>query len=171
MKNSMQPARAAGKTIGRGLVFAFAVTTALLSSSVLAQQQGTSDSDEMTAAALSIAKMMDPNTWATMMTMAMDPRIWTNPISSCAACHDNEDVGRYQQVFGPYTSMMNPAMWSTPDAYNEMMSSMFDPKAAEQWARAVEKKYGLKPGETAPTMHAWWPMAPTMPMPAPVPAQ
>ena len=162
MKLSKQRPRTAGKNVGRGLAFALALTTALAAGKVLAQQQETPASAEPTGAAFSIAKMMDPNTYATMMTMAMDPRIWMNPISSCAACHDNEDVGRYQQVFGPFTSMMNPSMWATPDAYNEMMSSVLDQKAAEHWMRAVEKKYGLKPGETAPTMHAWWPMVPTL---------
>ena len=171
MKNSKTPPRVAGKINGRSLVIALALSTALSAGPLLAQQQESPDSEEMTSAAKTIAKTMDPNSWMMMMAMAMDPRIWMNPISSCAACHDNEDVARYQQVFGPYTSMMNPSMWASPEAYNEMMGSVLDQKAAEHWARAVEKKYGLKPGDTAPTMHAWWPMAPTMPMPAPVPAQ
>ena len=166
MKISRQSPRKAGKRIGRGLVFALTLAIALSAGPVPAQQEGAPDSAEMTGAALSIAKMMDPNTWATMMTMAMDPRIWMNPISSCAACHDNEDVGRYQQVFGPFTGMMNPSLWATPEAYNEMMSPALDQKAAEHWARAVEKKYGLKPGDTLPTMHAWWPLVPTTPAPA-----
>ena len=159
--------RRAGK-IGAGAVFGLLLSVAIAANPALAQE--TQPAEEMTAAAKTIAKTMDPNSWLMMMTMAMDPRIWTNPISSCAACHDNEDVARYQQVFGPFTGMMNPAMWASSEAYNEMMSSVLDQKAAEHWARAVEKKYGLKPGETAPTMHAWWPMMP-MPAPAPAPAQ
>ena len=75
------------------------------------------------------------------------------------------------QVFGPFVpaTMMNPAMCASPDAYNNMMASVTDAKAAEHWQRAVEEKYGLKPGDTAPTMHNWWPwgMAPTVPVPTP----
>ena len=159
MKNSTQSPRKAGHSARRGLVFALALSTALTIGQALAQQQETSDSDKITGAAFSIAKMMDPNTYVTMMTMAMDPRIWMNPISSCAACHDNEDVGRYQQVFGPFIgAMTNPAVWTSPDAYNNMMESVFDPKAAEHWQRAVTEKYGMQPGDVAPTMHNWWPM-------------
>ncbi len=137
-----------------------------------AQQQEATAAPVTDAVAESIAKMMDPNTYMTMMTMAMDPRIWMNPISSCAACHNNEDVARYQQVFGPFTTMMNPAMWATPDSYNEMMASMFDARAAEEWSKAVMEKYGLKPGDPMPTMHSGWPWPypsgmPATPMPAP----
>ena len=133
-------------------------------------QQATSASDEMNRAAKTIARTMDPNSWVVMMTMSMDPRIWANPISSCAACHDNEDVGRYQQVFGPYASaMMNPMTMASPDAYNIMMESMLDPKTAENWQRAVELKYGLNPGAPLPSMHAWpWGMTPGVPMPMPI---
>ncbi len=135
-------------------------------------QQEAASSQPQDAVAYSIAKMMDPNTYTLMMTMAMDPRIWMNPMSSCAACHNNEDVARYQQVFGPFTSMMNPAMWTTPDAYNDMMASMFDAKAAEEWSKAVMKKYGLQPGDPMPTMHSGWPFgAGGVPMPMPAPAQ
>lgn len=132
-----------------------------------AQQESAAASPAEDPVAYSIAKMMDPNTYTTMMTMAMDPRIWMNPMSSCVACHNNEDVARYQQVFGPFTSMMNPAMWSTPEAYNEMMTSMFDAKAAEEWSKAVMKKYGLQPGDPMPTMHSGWPWPTSTPMPVP----
>ncbi len=136
-------------------------------------QQATSGTDDVNRAAKAIAKTMDPNSWAMMMTMSMDPRIWANPISSCAACHDNEDVGRYQQVFGPYMSaMMNPMTMANPEAYNDMMASMTDPKTAEYWQRAVEEKYGLNPGDPLPGMHSWpWGMMPGAPMPLPMPTQ
>jgi cytochrome c peroxidase len=148
--------------------------TVFSSNSLKAQdQQAAPASVESTRAAQSIAKTMDPNSWAMMMTMSMDPRIWANPISSCAACHDNEDVGRYQQFFGPYVSaMMNPMTMANPQAYNDMMASMQDPKAAEYWQRAVEEKYGLNPGDPLPGMHSWpWGMVPGTPMPLPIPAQ
>lgn len=152
-------------TRGRGVWLGLLLAALVIGNPVRAQQaQGTENAAAPSGAALSIAKMMDPNTYFTMMTMSMDPRIWMNPISSCSACHDNEDVGRYQQVFGPFTGMMNPSTWMNPDAYNQMMASALDQKAAEHWARAVAKKYGLEPGQTPPTMHGWWPM---MPMPAP----
>ena len=144
--------------------------TVLASSPLKAQdQQAAPAYGDATRAAQSIAKTMDPNTWAVMMTMSMDPRIWANPISSCAACHDNQDVGRYQQVFGPYASaMMNPMSMASPDAYNTMMASMMDPKIAEYWQRAVEEKYGLAPGSPLPNMHAWpWGAMPGVPMPMP----
>ncbi len=137
-----------------------------------AQQEGAASTQDPLA--YSMARMMDPNTYTMMMTMAMDPRIWMNPMSSCVACHLNEDVARYQQVFGPFTSMMNPAMWTTPDAYNDMMASMFDARAAEEWTKAVMKKYGLQPGDPMPTMHSGWPFGANgmpLPMPAPTPAQ
>lgn len=150
------------------------LVTIFASNSLQAQdQQAASASDEANRAAKTIAKTMDPNSWAMMMTMSMDPRIWANPISSCAACHDNEDVGRYQQFFGPYVSaMMNPMTMANPEAYNDMMASMSDPKAAEYWQRAVEEKYGLNPGDPLPGMHSWpWGMVPGTPMPLPMPAQ
>ena len=130
-------------------------------------QQAESGSEGISRAALSMAKTMDPNTYVTMMTMAMDPRIWANPISSCAACHDNEDVGRYQQVFGPYmAAMMNPMTMASPDAYNNMMASMLDPKTSENWVRAIEEKYGLNPGDPLPGMHTLpWGMVPGASMP------
>lgn len=160
--------------IASGLFFVLLVTV-LASNSLRAQDQQTAPAaDEVSrAAAQSIAKTMDPNTWAMMMTMSMDPRIWANPISSCAACHDNEDVGRYQQVFGPYMSaMMNPMTMANPEAYNDMMASMTDPKTAEYWQRAVEEKYGLNPGDPLPGMHSWpWGMVPGTSMPLPMPAQ
>ena len=162
--------RRAGK-IGAGAVFGLLLSVAIAANPALAQE--TQPAQEMTAAAKTIAKTMDPNSWLLMTTMAMDPRIWTNPISSCAACHDNEDVGRYQQVFGPFTSMMNPSMWATPEAYNDMMASMFDARAAEEWTKAVVDKYGLQPGDPMPTMHSGWPWPyPSQPMtPMPAPAQ
>ena len=171
MMNSNHLPRASGKLTRRGGWLALFAAVVLIGNPALAQQQqAASSSEEPTEAARTIARMMDPTTWAQMMTMSMDPRIWMNPISSCAACHNNEDVARYQQVFGPFTAaMMNPAMWSSPDAYNEMMASVLDQKAAEHWTRAVEEKYGLQPGDTLPTMHNWWPMV--TPVPAMPPAQ
>ena len=141
--------------------------------SALAQeQQAGQQSAEISGLAFSMSKMMDPNTYAQMMAMAMDPRIWSNPISSCAACHDNEDVGRYQQVFGPFMApMMNPVLMTSPEAYNNMMASVMDPKTAEHWQRAVEKKYGLNPGDPLPNMHGWWPYGMTPQSPTAPPAQ
>ncbi len=153
-----------------GRLLLLLLATAFASNPLQAQsQQAAPTSAEATRAAKSRAKTMDPNTYVLMMTMSMDPRIWSNPISSCAACHDNEDVGRYQQVFGPYVSaMMNPMTMADPDMYNDMMSSMLDPKMAEYWQRAVEEKYGLSPGSPLPSMHAWpWGMVPGVPMPLP----
>ena len=146
------------------------LVTVFASNAIKAQDQQTiGASGEATRAAQSIARTMDPNTWVVMMTMSMDPRIWANPISSCTACHDNEDTARYQQVFGPYVAaMMNPMIMANPNAYNTMMASMLDPKTAEHWQRAVEEKYGLKPGDPLPSMHAWpWGMMPGVPMPPP----
>ncbi len=153
-----------------GGLFLVLLVTVLASNPLQAQdQQAASGTDEVNRAAQTIAKTMDPNSWAMMMTMSMDPRIWANPISSCAACHDNEDVARYQQFFGPYVSaMMNPMTMANPQAYNDMMASMQDPKAAEYWQRAVEEKYGLNPGDPLPGMHSWpWGMVPGMPLPMP----
>jgi hypothetical protein len=159
---------APGTKLYAGLVLLF--VTAFAGSSSMAQDEQAAARGEVTRAAEVIAKTMDPNTWATMMTMSMDPRIWANPISGCAACHDNEDVGRYQQVFGPYIAgMMNPMTMTNPNFYNDMMASMLDPKTAEHWQRAVEEKYGLNPGDPIPGMHAWpWGMAPGVPLPMPV---
>ncbi len=148
------------------------LVTLFSSNSLKAQdQQTTYGSGEATRAAQVMAKTMDPNTWAVMMTMSMDPRIWANPISSCTACHDNEDTGRYQQVFGPYVAaMMNPVTMANPNAYNSMMASMLDPKTAEYWQRAVEEKYGLNPGDPLPGMHSWpWGNVPGTPIPLPLP--
>lgn len=160
--------RVAGKINRRGGLLLLIL--ALLNSNPIMAQQSEAGPGSKTPSAveLSIAKTMDPNTWALMMTMAMDPRIWMNPISSCTACHDNEDVGRYQQVFGPFVSVMNPSMWTNPDIYNSMIATSMDAKAAEHWQRAVEKKYGLEPGATMPVMHAW-PMVPGFPVPTPIP--
>lgn len=170
MINMTQWPRKAGQATKRNLLLPL-IAALLIANPVAAQEQAAqSKSEAPTAAAISIAKTMDPNTWALMMTMAMDPRIWMNPISSCTACHDNEDVGRYQQVLGPFVSLMNPSMWTNTDAYNSMIASAMDAKAAEHWQRAVEKKYGLEPGDQLPAMHAW-PMMPAFPMPAPVPTQ
>ena len=155
--------------LSRDMLLALIVTVFASNSLQAQDQQAATGSEEVNRAAKSIAKTMDPNSWAMMMTMSMDPRIWANPISSCAACHDNEDVGRYQQVFGPYVSgMMNPMAMANPQAYNDMMASMQDPKAAEYWQRAVEEKYGLNPGDPLPGMHSWpWGMVPGTPMPLP----
>jgi len=147
----------------RLLVVAFFVASPLLAQ----DQQNTAQGGDATRAAKSMAKTMDPNSWMQMISMSMDPRIWANPISSCVACHDNEDVGRYQQMFGPFVAgMTNPGIWASPEAYAKMIASVTDPKAAEHWQRAVEEKYGLEPGAPLPTnLHSWWPggMAPTMP--------
>ena len=163
---------AAQRLISPGGLILVMLITLFASNPLQAQnQQAAPDSGEVNRAAETIAKTMDPNSWALMMTMSMDPRIWANPISSCAACHDNEDVGRYQQFFGPYVSaMMNPMTMANPEVYNEMMASMQDPKTAEYWQRAVEEKYGLNPGDPLPNMHGWpWGMAPGTPMPIPMP--
>ena len=149
---------------------ALLVTLALLGTTAQAQQTTTAQPAETLTAAYSMAKMMDPNTWFELMAMSMDPRIWMNPISSCAACHDNEDVGRYQQVFGPFMSAMtNPAMWADPATYNTALASAMDARAAEEWALALTRKYGMCAAGSAgcppPTTHGnyWWPW------PAPVP--
>lgn len=171
MINLKQWPRAAGRLATQGGLLALFALAVFNSSAVMAQAQPAAPKPAaVTGAAYSMARTMDPNAWAQMMTMSMDPRIWMNPISSCAACHDNEDVGRYQQVFGPFVSgMMNPAMMSNPESYNEMMATVFDKKAAEHWQRAVEKKYGLSPGDPLPSMHGWpWGMAPPAPVPPPV---
>jgi cytochrome c peroxidase len=165
-----QSLRAAGQLSRHGGLLVLLACAVFNGSAVLAQEQSAAPKPAaVNGAAYSMARMMDPNAWAQMMTMSMDPRIWMNPISSCAACHDNEDVGRYQQVFGPFVAgMMNPAMMTSPGAYNEMMATVFDKKAAEHWQRAVEKKYGLNPGDPLPVMHGWpWGMAPPAPVPPP----
>jgi hypothetical protein len=151
------------------LLFLLLVTVFTSGASYAQEQQTVPGSEEISRVAQSIAKTMDPNSYFLMMTMAMDPRIWANPISSCAACHDNEDVGRYQQVFGPYMSaMMNPMTMASPDAYNNMMASMLDPKTTEYWIRAIEEKYGLNPGDPLPGMHTLpWGTVPGAPMPTP----
>lgn len=137
------------------VLFLFLITVFASGSLHAQDQQAVSGSEEISRVAQSIAKTMDPNTYFIMMTMAMDPRIWANPISSCAACHDNEDVGRYQQVLGPYmAAMMNPMTMASPDAYNNMMTSMLDPKTTEYWIRAIEEKYCLSSGDTLPGMQA-----------------
>ena len=114
-------------TQGTGLaggLFLLLLVTVLASNPVQAQdQQAASGSNEDNRAAKTIAKTMDPNSWAMMMTMSMDPRIWANPISSGAACHVSKGVGRYQQVFGPYMSaMMNPMTRANREPYKEMMA-------------------------------------------------
>lgn len=150
---------------------------ALLGSMVQAQEATTAQPAQTLSAANTMVKMMDPNTWFQMMAMSMDPRIWMNPISACAACHDNEDVGRYQQVFGPFMSAMtNPAMWTNPVTYNEVLASAMDARAMEEWARALTRKYGTcvpgSPGCPVPAAHStyWWPwpavQSPTSPAPS-----
>ena len=158
------------KVLLRGhLPFLFLVTVFASGLLHAQEQQPASDSEQFSRVAQTMAKTMDPNTYFTMMTMAMDPRIWANPISSCVACHDNEDVGRYQQVLGPFMSaMMNPMTMASPDGYNNMMASMLDPKTTENWLRAVEEKYGLDPGSPVPGMHTLpWGIVPGAPMPYP----
>ncbi len=77
-------------------------------------------------------KSMDPNVWSQMMAMMMDPQK-SSPIATCALCHQDKDVARYQKDFGgmmdamwqPYQSMMNPHMMSSmmnPNAYMSMMN-------------------------------------------------
>lgn len=164
--------RAAGSILKSAGLSVFFTAAVMAASSTMAQEQPIKPgAGETPQAAYAFAKMMDPNTWMQMMTMSMDPRIWMNPISGCVACHDNEDVGRYQQVFGPFTAMMNPAMMSNPDVYNEMMASAMNAKAAEHWQRAVEEKYGLEPGDPMPTMHGGWPWSIMPAVPVTPPAQ
>ncbi len=164
----------------RSFESALLVWLLLLGSVAQSQESETAQPAEPLAAAVTMVKMMDPNTWFQLMAMSMDPRIWMNPISSCAACHDNEDVGRYQQVFGPFMSAMtNPAMWADPATYNTVLASTMDARAAEEWTRALTRKYGMcDPGGAGcppPTTHStyWWPWpAPAVPTPsAPASAQ
>jgi len=156
----------------------FGVVALLAGTVAQAQESTTADAEGAgtPAAVYSMMKMMDPATWFQMMAMTMDPRIMANPISTCAACHDNEDVGRYQQVFGPFVATAaNPAMWANPGAYNAAMASAMDARAAEHWTRALEKKYGLCAGSTAgcprPPAHGNFrlpgPMLPIPSMPSP----
>jgi hypothetical protein len=165
MMNTKKSIRSAERATKGGALFGLLFMTVIGSGPVIAQQQAAPAQDELPRAAYAFARMMDPNAWMQMMTMSMDPRIWMNPISSCVACHDNEDVARYQQAFGPFTAMMNPVMMTNPQAYNDMMASAFDAEAADHWRRAVEEKYGLNPGDPLPGMHGGWPWgtAPTPP--------
>lgn len=74
-------------------------------------------------------KSMDPNTWTDLMAMMMDPSKGS-PMGTCAACHEGEDLARYQEQFGPmmqamwepYKAMMNPHMMN--NMMNPMMAMM-----------------------------------------------
>ncbi len=86
---------------------------------------------EMTA---TMQKSMDPNVWAQMMSMMMNPQ-QSSPIATCALCHEGADVARFQKDYGPmmdamwepYKAMMNPHMMSSmmnPAMYMSMMYPM-----------------------------------------------
>ena len=82
-------------------------------------------------------KSMDPNVWAQMMAMMMNPQKSSSG-ATCALCHEAADVARFQKDFGPmmhamwqpYKAMMNPQMMTSmmdPNAYMGMMGSMMNP--------------------------------------------
>ena len=83
----------------------------------------------------SMQKSMDPQVMNDLMTgmMTNPTEMMTNPIATCAQCHDGSDIARYQQGIGPMMAMMNPANWFSPQAYTNMMAGMMDPKTYELW--------------------------------------
>ena len=96
-----------------------------------AQAATPSTSGSMTT---TMQKSMDPNVWAQMMAMMMNPQK-SSPGATCALCHEAADVARFQKDFGPmmhamwqpYKAMMNPQMMTSmmdPNAYMGMMNPM-----------------------------------------------
>lgn len=97
-------------------------------------QQAPSASSGMTEMTATMQKSMDPNVWAQMMAMMMNPQ-QSSPIATCALCHEGADVARFQKDYGPmmdamwepYKAMMNPHMMSSmmnPAMYMSMMYPM-----------------------------------------------
>ncbi len=101
----------------------------------VAQQNGLSHS---------MQNSMDPQVMTNLMNsmMASPTDMMTNPMASCAQCHDGNDMARYQQGMGPFMAMMNPSNWFSPQAYMNMMTGMMDPKTYEVWYNGMMGKYG-----------------------------
>lgn len=138
-----------------------------------AQEQEAASSPALPAMTYAMEKTMNPATWMQLMAMSMDPRIQVNPISSCAACHENEDVGRYQKTFGPSVAMMwNPMMWMNPGAYAAAAAPMMSPMTQQQWMLAWNRRFDLNgyipvaPGAAPAGGMYWWPW-PAAPYPFP----
>ena len=68
-------------------------------------------------------KSMDPNVWANMMAMMMNPEKMMS-MESCAQCHDADALARYTKDFGPMMEAMKPMMQM---ANPHMMTSMMNP--------------------------------------------
>jgi len=76
-------------------------------------------------------KSMDPNVMNNLMNMMMTSPDKLMSIESCAECHTDEEVARYQKDFGPMMeamkpmmSMMNPMMGMMGPMMNPMMGMM-----------------------------------------------
>ncbi len=87
----------------------------------------------------SMTRSMDPSVYMRMMT---NPAMMSNPVASCAECHNGEDVARYNTAFGPMLQMMNSQNWFNPNAYSQMMVPMMNPATYTQWYNAWMKRYG-----------------------------
>ncbi len=66
-------------------------------------------------------KSMDPKVMNNMMNMMMTSPDKLMSIESCAECHTDEDVARYQKDFGPMMDAMKPMM----SMMNPMMGMMY----------------------------------------------
>ena len=101
----------------------------------------------------SMTRSVDPQVYANLMNqmMANPVGILTDPISTCAQCHTEEDVERYKSEMGPMLQMMSPINWMNPTAYMQMMHVPMDPETYTKWYEGWMEKYASMLGKAAPT--------------------
>lgn len=91
----------------------------------------------------SMTRSVDPQVYAKLMNQMMTNPvgIMTDPISTCAQCHSEEDVERFKSEMGPMLQMMSPVNWMNPNAYMQMMNVPMDPETYTRWYEGWMKKY------------------------------
>ena len=101
-------------------------------------------------------KSMDPQVMNNMMNMMMTSPDKLMTMESCAQCHTDEEIARYQKDFGPMMEAMKPMM----SMMNPMMGMMYP-----MMAPMVNPMMGMM----GPTMGMMYPMMnPTMGMMSPM---
>lgn len=121
------------------------IPTLLCSALLLYTAQGSAqETTTENAMAYSLGKMVDPNVYTNLMSQMMtNPMgVMMNPMSTCAQCHNAEDMERYNEMMGPMLMMTNPSNWMNPQAYTNMMAAPMDPETYTQWYEGWMKKYG-----------------------------
>ncbi len=101
----------------------------------------------------SLSHSVDPQVYSNLMSQMMtNPYgVMLNPFSTCAQCHNAEDMDRYNTTLGPMLMMINPANWMNPQAYTKMMTAPMDPAAYTNWYESWMEKYGSMFGQPAQT--------------------